>query len=114
MTRRGPFRVVHTETLFLNDNEPGIVEFDLNGKSVLVQVEFRLSGGDEPKTNPSISINFTRDRFLMVFTGWNGTAYSAINPEELGMVESTRVRFAVMNTYLDGTNKMDIQFYVRS
>ena len=102
--------VVYTGTLFLNDNEPGHVDFEVRGMKIqLTIVMLALENIDKP----TIDIEKLGKKIKLQFNGWNRPlVYSALEPITVLKFAVYDLSFSVCNTYLNGTNKIEMQFYL--
>lgn len=112
---RGDRLVVYSNTLFINDDERAYIEFEYSGKaSATVHLQFKKL--TNPPAHPKIDVTGSGSEWTITFSGWNsGQAYAALEPLQLfRLVGGAAVSFSVCNTYLNGTNKLDIAFYFRA
>lgn len=110
---RGKWEVVHTVLLFINDDEESLITFSSKYGIANVRISFKpeQSGSPIVHTYPVPSEHSIHFRFI----GWNTQlAYSAIEPTKFASKGDSEIAFSACNTYLNGTNKIEIQFYTRN
>lgn len=108
---RGEREVVLTETIFLNDGEVGTLKFYVQDQPVNVIITA------EPlqilNKNPDIRIEPHEDFVRITFIGWNAqSVYALVEPYTIAQIHDKRLTFAVCNSYLGRTNKLELQFYL--
>jgi len=108
---RGEREVVLTTTIFLNDGEEGTLQFSIQDQSVRVIIVA------EPvqvlKKHPDLEIEPREDCVRITFIGWNAqSVYALIEPYTIAQIHDKRLTFAVCNSYLGRTNKLELQFYL--
>lgn len=110
---RGEWVVVHTVLLFVNDNEESVINFRTEHGRAIIKLSFdpqKLATRPIVHTAPVREENYIR----FVFRGWNTPlAYSALVPTKFASIGKNELAFSACNTYLDGTNKLELQFYSR-
>ncbi len=110
---RGEWKVVHTVLLFLNDGEESVIRFSTEHGKAIVKLKFTPTLLQQP---PFVHTTPVREENCLYFNfhGWNSPqAYSAIIPTKFASLGKHELAFSACNTYLGGTNKLELQFYSR-
>jgi hypothetical protein len=110
--KRAALSVLATQILFVNDDQTGEIELVDGSHRLTIRVVFHPTGG-KSVNHPDIEIAPFSGGVNLLFSSWDQPlVYLALAPIEIGQLGANKLFLAVTNTYLDKTNRLEMQFYV--